>query len=448
MKKESKKTAPAMLDIARQAVALATQKGAAGVRAAAHKARNVSVQWRDGKIEKVSEATTRGLRLELFVDGRYSAAQTKDLRPEALPAFVEQAVAVTRTLAEDPFRGLPDPTLYRGASPGDLDLVDPAYEKLSATERRRVAQSLEVAARSVSGADAIVSASSGFGDTLSELYLVTSNGFEGTRRATSFSTHQFVTVKDADGRRPEDGTWAAVRRLSELPTAEDLGRRATERALRRRGAQKGRSGVLPVVVENRAAGRLFATLLRPLSGFSLQQKRSCFEGKRGTPIASSKLTIVDDPFIPKGLGSRPFDDEGLAARVLPLIEAGVLKNFYLDTYYAKKLRLDPTTERTSNLSWTLGDKSEAELIAGIKDGVFVTSFIGGNSNDLTGDFSLGIQGVRIRNGQLAEPVAEMNISGNLLDTWKRLVAVGNDPYLSSSLRAPTLVFDGLQVAGT
>jgi PmbA protein len=133
---------------------------------------------------------------------------------------------------------------------------------------------------------------------------------------------------------------------------------------------------------------------------------------------------------------------------MPVIEAGVLKNYYIDTYYGKKLQMAPTTGGPSNLVWTLGDKDQAALLAAMKDGILVTGFLGGNSNGLTGDFSLGVQGFRVRDGKIAEPVGEMNISGNHLDLWKKLAAVGNDPYPYSSMKTPTLVFEGVQFAGT
>ena len=133
---------------------------------------------------------------------------------------------------------------------------------------------------------------------------------------------------------------------------------------------------------------------------------------------------------------------------MPVLEAGVLKTYFIDTYYGKKLQMAPTTAGPSNLVWTLGDKDQAALLAAMKDGILVTGFLGGNSNGLTGDFSLGVQGFRVRGGRIAEPVGEMNIAGNHLDLWKKLAAVGNDPYPYSSMKTPTLVFEGVQFAGT
>jgi PmbA protein len=200
-------------------------------------------------------------------------------------------------------------------------------------------------------------------------------------------------------------------------------------------------------VDNRSAGRMVSMLLGPLSGSSLQQKRSFLEGKLGVPVFSDKMTIVDDPLLVGGLGSRLWDSEGIAARQRPLVDGGVLKSYYIDSYYGRKLGTAPTSGNASNLSWTIGEHDPGALVAAVSDGIFVTGFLGGNSNGLTGDFSLGVRGFRIRDGKLAEPVAEMNISGNHLEFWKRLAAVGNDPWAYSPLRTPTLVFDGVSFAG-
>jgi PmbA protein len=170
--------------------------------------------------------------------------------------------------------------------------------------------------------------------------------------------------------------------------AAEIGRTASERTLSRLGAKKAESSVLPMVLENRAAGRLVGALTAALSGQALQQKRSFLEGKVGQPVASPLLTLTDDPLVPKGFGSRLFDGEGIAAKVMPVFEKGVLRNYYVDTYYGKKLQMAPTTGGSSNLELTLGDRGQAGLLADIKDGILVTGFLGGNSNATTGDFSL------------------------------------------------------------
>jgi len=433
--------------IARDAVAAALKAGAQGVSARIAKVREVGVQWRDGQIEQVTESTTRGLALSLYVDSRFASVSTSDLRRDAIEPFIADAVAMTRTLSEDPFRTLPDPALYADRPTLDLHFADPDYGAMTAARRRDLARTIEEAARSVPKADRILSVTTSVSDSRSEMFRVTSNGFEGERVDTSFWLSGNVTVQDDDGRRPEEGDLSGGRFIRDLGDPERVGRASAERALARLGAGKVASGVMTMVLDNRTGGRLVGALLSPLAASAIQQRRSFLEGRAGQVVGSPLLSVADDPLIPRGFGSRHFDGEGISARRLPLFEAGVLQNYYVDTYYGKKLAMPPTTGSTSNLDWNLGAKSQAELIAQAGEGILVTGFLGGNSNGTTGDYSLGIQGFMIRKGALAEPVAEMNISGNQLDLWKRLVGIGNDPYEYSSTRTPTLVFEGVSFAG-
>jgi PmbA protein len=434
-------------EIARTAMKTALAKGAKEAAATVTRSRNVSVEWRDGRVEKINEATTRGLTLQLYVDGRYSQASSSDLRREALETFISDSVAMTRVLAEDPYRSLPEPALYEGRATVDLQLEDPAYASVTPEARRTAAQRLEEAARAVKGADAILSVSTGVDDTRTETFRVASNGFEGARIDTVFFVSASVSVRDADGRRPEDYAYGGARFVGELPDVSAVGRQAAERAIARLGSKKAPSAVMTLVVDNRAAGRLLSGLNGPLSGAALQQKRSFLEGRTGQAIGSPRLDVADDPLLPKAFGSRLFDGEGLAARRRPVFEKGVLRNYFVDTYYGKKLKMAPTTAGPSNLVWTLGEKSQAEMLKDVGEGILVTGFLGGNSNGTTGDYSLGVQGFTIRGGAVAEPVGEMNIAGNMLDLMKQLAAVGNDPWPYSQNRTPTLVFEGVQFAG-
>jgi PmbA protein len=439
---------PSLLEITRSAADLALRKGAQEAASGAWQARHVEVAWRDGRIEKVSEATTRGLGLDLYVDGRFASVSTSDLRPEAIERFVEDAVTLARTLAPDPHRRLPDPELYGGQAQVDLELEDPSHGGLDSATRRRIAEELEAAARAVPGAERILSVTTGASDTRAESALVHTNGFEGTKHGTDFWISAEVTVKDDDGRRPEESAASGGRFRAGLEDATSVGRRAAERALSRLGSVKGESAVITMAVDARTGGRLVAALLGPLAAAALQQRRSFLDGKVGSPIGGPLLDIGDDPLVVRGLGSRLYDSEGLAARRFPLFEGGVLRSYYVDTYYGRKLGLPPTTARASNLAWKLGPRSQEELLREMGEGILVTGFLGGNSNGTTGDFSLGVRGFRVRAGRVAEPVGEMNVSGNHLDLWKRLTAVGNDPYRYSAMRTPTLVFEGVQFAGT
>lgn len=436
-----------LLEIVRRAAEVAKKKGASGAVAGVTRTREVETGWRDGKVEKVSEATTLSLSLSLFVDGRYSSISTSDLRPEAVDRFIEDGVALTRTLAADRFRALPEPALYEGRSSVDLQTLDASATEPSPEARRAFCQQIEEAARAARGAEAILSVSAGTSEARTHSARVHTNGFEGVREQTSYSAWADVSVKDRDGRRPEESAYGSVRRRADLPAPAALGREAAERAIASLGAKKAASARTTVVIENRAARRLLGALQGPLSARSLQQKQSFLEGKIGKPVAAKLLTLIDDPLLPRGQGSRHWDGDGIAARRRPVIEQGVLQSYYIDVYYGRKLGLPPTSGGPSNVVFSPGKKDLAGLLAEVKDGLFVTGFLGGNSNGTTGDFSFGIQGRIVRAGQLAEPFAEMNVSGNQQDLWVKLAALGSDPYPYSSVRAPTLVFEGVQVAG-
>ncbi len=330
-----------MLEMAKQAVRLGQKKGAQEVAVNTRRTREVSVSWRDGNLEKLHEATTAALSLQLYVDGRYSAVSTSDLRPEALEKFIENAISLARSLAPDPYRSLPDPQTYKGQADIDLQLEDASYDSLSAVQRRKIAQSMEEAARAVDGAQAILSVTTQVADSQSQHFKVHSNGFEGTTRETSFWLAAEASVQDPDGRRPEDYDFAGSRFFKQLPDSSTIGRQAAQRALQRIGAQKGSSAVVPVAIDYRAGGRIFSYLIGPLSAASLQQKRSMFEGKLETTIGSPLLSVHDDPLIPKAFGSYLFDGEGMAAKRLAIFESGVLKNYYVDCYYGKKLKMTP-----------------------------------------------------------------------------------------------------------
>lgn len=436
-----------MLAIAQSCIQIAKSSGAKDASARAYRVRDVSLSYRDGKVESISESTTRGVNLQLYVDGRFSTVSTSDLRPEALKTFIGDNIAIAKAIAPDPFRALPDSGLYKGQANVDLQLEDPKYADVTADDGRKVAKAVYDAARGVKGNESILSVTSSFSSNLVENWMVTSNGFSGANRGTSFFLSANVSAKDADGRRPEEYDYAGSRFWSAVGDPSALGRRAALRTLDRLNAKKGGTAEMTVLVDNRAAGRLVGMLGAALNAGNLQQKRSFFEGKLGQQVASPLLSVTDDPLVPKGFGSRRFDNEGLAAKPRAVFENGVLKSFYVDTYYGRKLKMDPTSGGMSNLAWRTGSKSQKELFADAKDALLITSFIGGNSNSGTGDFSLGVVGFRIRNGVRAEPLSEMNLSGNHLEFWKKLVAVGNDPFPYSAMRTPTLVFENVSVAG-
>ncbi len=407
--------------------------------------RAVEIEYRDGQLDKVKESTQNSLNIDVYVDNKFSGHSTNDLRRDSLGKFVEDAVNMTKYLTKDQFRKLPDPKYYQGIKDIELDLIDPGYDDIQADQRVKLAADLQKLTASKS--DKIISSTAGYYDSDSESIKVHSNGFEGVKRTTSFSTGVEATVDDGEGGRPSDWNYATTRYLKDQPSTIELAKGVVDKALAKIGQTKVDSGVYDMIVYNRAAGNPIYAFYGPMTGRSIQQKRSFLDGKLGEKIASDKLTLIDDPFIKRGLASRHYDGEGMVARKRTLIEKGVLKEFLIDCYYGRKLEMEPNGGSTSNLILEYGDQSLEEMIKSVTKGILVTSFIGGNSNGTTGDFSWGLQGMLIENGKIIKPVNEMNISGNLIELWKNCVAMGNDPYIYSSLRRPSLHFKEVQFSG-
>lgn len=433
-----------LMEIAERSVAHLAKKGAKESAVSIGRGRSIECEIRERKVEKLQESASASMSVAVYVDGKYSGHSTNDLRWESVERFLDNALAMTKLLEPDPFRTLPDPKLYANRPTVELGMSDPAYATVETAARKKFAREIEDAALAQPGE--IQSVSTAFSDGWGESIRVTSNGFKGQEEYTSFSAYAECTVRDGD-KRPEDYWYIASRRFSDIKDPGMIGRTAVERAKSRIGAKKIAGGNMDVAVENRAAGRLLGFFLQASTAGTLQQKRSFLDGKLGQKVISEKLTITDDPLIPGGLASRHFDGEGISAKRMPVIEKGVLKNFFVDTYYGRKLKMEPTTGGWSNLVIEPGTKDLAAITRGMKKGIVVTSFLGGNSNSLTGDFSVGIQGYLVENGERAHPIAEMNLSGNHTKFWDSLAEVGSDPWLVSSVRIPTLLFGDVAVAG-
>lgn len=407
--------------------------------------REIEIQFRDGKIEKLKESTQNSLNLSLYVDNKYSSHSTNNMEKTGLKRFIEETVAMTKYLSKDKFRALPEKDLYRGQKSIDLKINDPGYPEIEA--KNRVDFVKEIESYAIKRSDKLISATSGYSDNYTESVRINSNGFIGERESTGFSSGAEATVRDGKKGRPEDYYYCRTRFFDEMPSPKLLGEKAVDFAVRKIGQTKIGSGKYDMVIDNRAVGRILSALYSPMRASSLQQKRSFLEGKLGKKIASEKLTLTDDPFILKGLGSRHFDGEGISAKKRTIIDKGILKDYYIDNYYGKKLGMKPNSGSPSNLIFDYGSRTREEIIKSIKNGIFVTGFIGGNSNSTTGDFSYGIMGLLLKDGLIVKPVNEMNITGNIENFWKQLVEVGNDPYPYSSWKTPTLHFNDIHFSG-
>jgi PmbA protein len=431
--------------IAKWAMEHALNSGADAARVSISHSNSSQVEVRDEKIDKLEQANQSSMRISLYVDHKYSGIATNRLNnKEELGRFIQEAIAGTRYLSEDEFRTLPDPELYYKGGGEDLKTVDPGF---SAEDPQKKIDHTFAVGKEIAGQDErIISASSTYRDRLSGNVMVTSNGFEGDHESTSFSLSATVSVHDGDS-RPR-GYWSESSVFHEELIKEGIGTHALKRALDKLGQKKIKSGTMPMIIENRQVDTILDPMISALNGSSIQQKNSFLIDMKGERIGSGLLTLVDDPFIISGRGSRLFDGEGLATRKRSIVEEGILRDYFIDTYYGKKLNMEPTSGETTNLVFKPGEPDLEGLLATVGRGILVTGFNGGNSNDSTGDFSYGIEGFLVENGKLIQPVSEMNITGNFKQIWKDLVAVGNDVYTGSSWRLPSLVFDHINFSGT
>jgi PmbA protein len=429
---------------AAQAVELAQKAGAEDAWSTVSQSRDVQFEYRDGSLEKVKDTTSQSLGIRIYAGGRYSSHSTTDLNPERLQDFIAEAVAITAALEPDEYRRITPEVLFRDRPDDDLDLVDASVEALEREQRIAWCRTLDDVAHQH---EDVISATSGVYDGTQRSASASSNGFLDEQRSTYCWFGASVTMRDQGDKRAEDWFYAGGAHVADLPDPEEVGRQALEQTVSRLGAEKGPTARSSMVVDARAAASLIGRLLGPANARSVQQGRSFWAPLVGEPAFSDKLTIVDDPLIVRGLASRRYDEEGISARALPIIEEGVVRNIYVDTYYGRKGNMVPTTGSPSNRVVRPGKLSLAELLSEAGDGVYVTSWLGGNADGTTGDFSLGLRGHVIENGKIGRPVGEMNVTGNLRDLFSRLEMVGNDPYPYSSTLAPSLVFSDVDFSG-
>jgi PmbA protein len=435
-----------MYDLCKWVLDTAGKAGAKDSRVGLSKSRLVEIQYRDKKPEIIKQATTLQMGIDLFVAGRYSSQNTCDLRKDALKEFISDAVSTTKLLAEDQYRTLPDPKYYKGQAGVDLKIADESIDKLSAEQKHAMVKAAENAAWSAGG-EKVVTVEAWFNDELGESVTLTSNGFSGDTRATNFNVGASVSVRDDDNRRPIAYEYADCHFHKKLGNPEAIGANATRKALAKLGAKKIATATLPIIIENRNVRRITKGFFDALDGRNIYRKQSFLADKKGQKIGSDKFIIVDDPLILEGAGSRLYDGDGFAAKKRTIIEAGVLKDFYIDWYYSRKLGCEPTSGSTGNMIIPAGTRSVDEIIKDLGKGILVTDFLGGNSNPTTGDFSVGIFGQFFDGGKIVHPVSEMNIADNHLKFWHKLAECANDPWPYSDWRTPSMVFSDVVVSG-
>jgi PmbA protein len=439
------------LDLVSDLIARARAAGADAADAVLFSGASLSVQRRLGETEHVERAEGRDLGLRVFVGRHAAIVSSSTVDPAGFAALAERAVAMARVVPEDPYAGLAD----TAAPPEDvaLDLADPAEP--DAAELIARAAAAEDAARAVPGVTNSEGAEAGYGRA--DAVLVTSAGFAGRAVRTSHSVSASVIAGTGTGMQ-RDYDYCSTVHLSDLDDPVAIGRSAGERAVARLNPIRPKTGRLPVIYDPRVAGGLVGHFASAINGASIARGTSFLRDKLGQRLFAAGIDIHDDPRRVRGLRSRIFDGEGTPTRARKLIEDGVLTTWLLDSRSARQLGLvstghaargtsGPPSPSPTNLYLAPGKLTPAELMADIKEGIYITELIGMGINGVTGDYSRGAAGFMIRDGVLAEPVAEITIAGNLIEMFANLTPA-NDLRFRRGTDAPSLRIEGLTIAGS
>lgn len=445
---------PDLPELAQALIDAARRAGAEAADALVVASRSVAVDWRDGALEHVERAEGLDLGLRVLVGRRQACVAASDRAPATIAALAERAVAMAREAPEDPWAGLAEPGQLSARRDAEgLELEDPGPEP-EPEWLAETAAAAEAAGLAVPG----VSRSDGAGAVwgLRRLALAASNGFAGGYARSSVSAS--VTMITGEGTAMERD-WASETRVfrAVLPDPAAIGRQAGERAAARAGARRPPSGVFPVLYDERVAGGLIGHLVAAINGAAVARGSSWLREALGQVVLPEGLSLIEDPLRPRSGGARPFDAEGLPTAPRAWVRDGVLTGWVLDLASARQLGLPPTgnasrapgappSPSTGNLELTPGTASRAELIRDMGRGLVVTAMLGATINPTTGDYSRGASGFWVEGGEIAYPVNEATIAGNLREMLRRIVPA-NDARPDASVRVPSLLVEGLTVAG-
>ncbi|WBT07271.1 TldD/PmbA family protein [Brevundimonas vesicularis] len=444
--------APVSTDLLNDIVKAALKAGADAAEAVSADRRSLSVGVRNGKLEDVEREESRDLGLRVFVGQRQASVSASDLSPATQARLVERAVAMARLAPKDPHAGFaPEDRLARGPFI-DLDLFDPSER--SAQTLEQVSAEAEAAALAVPGVARSEGGHAGWSS--SRWRLVTSHGFDGAYEGSAFSLGVGV-IAEKDGAMERGGESRSTRHLSDLPGADLIGRTAGERAVARVGPRKIASTTAPVIFDNRMAGQIVSPAIGAISGPSIARGTSFLKERLGQRVFAEGVTLIDDPFRPRGMGSTPFDDEGAMVQKRALFDDGVLTTWLLNSASARQLGLEttghasrglagPSGVSTHNLHMEPGERDLAGLIADADTGLLVTSMFGPSLNGNTGDWSAGVSGFWFENGVIAYPVSEVTVAGKLTDLYLRIQR-GSDLEFRGGFNVPSLMFDAVAIAG-
>ncbi len=442
--------------LAKKIVQRAKKKGAKQAEAFLEVGRQSSCRVRNGEIEDLTEATSKGVGLRVITkDNRLGFAYTSDFESSSLDRFVDRALQLAQTSAPNKLNGLP--TAKELGKPSETgELYDAAVANLAGDWKIKSALEMEKAGKAVDSRIATF-ASVGAGDYVSEVYVASSEGLSGGYAGTY--VYLFAAPVASEGGQRQTSSWVDYKRfLGDLETPEKVGQEAARRAVRMVGAKRVKSQQVPVIFDPLMAASFVGNLSAAVDGNAIYKNSSIFVGKLGKRLAPESVTVLDDGLLKRGLGTSPFDGEGVATRRTPILEKGVLRNYLYDSFTARKAKAKTTGNAargyssqphigTNNLYLEPGTRSPEELIREVKSGFYVTAMLGSGANPVTGEYSRGANGLWIENGELAYPVQEVTVAGNLLQMLQDLDAIGSDLQFRGSVGAPTIRFKQLTVSG-
>lgn len=441
-------------DLTQAALAAALKAGAEAADSVAIEGTSLSVEMRGGALEHAERSEGIDLGLRVLIGRRQACVSSSDTRPDALAEMAERAVAMAREAPEDATVGLADPDeIARDTDAGPLDLSDPGPDPDPATLQDEAARA-EAAARDVPGISQVDVASAGFGRR--RIHLAASNGFSGGYARSDRSISCVAITGEGTGME-RDYCGESRLHAADLPSAEEIGRIAGDRTAARAGARKPPTGAYPVLYDERISASLIGHLLQAVNGTAIARGASWLRDALGEQVLPADLSLTEDPHRPRIGGSRPFDGEGLATAARQIVENGGLMGWTLDLATGRKLGLPstanaargtsaPPSPANTNVALTQGTQSPAELMADMGTGLLVTSLIGASINPTTGDYSRGASGFWVETGEIAYPVNECTIAGNLRDMLMTL-RPANDARAHQSRMVPSLLVDGMTLAG-
>ncbi len=443
---------PDLLNLLSDLIASAKKAGADAADAIVADGTSVSVSYRLGKLEQLERSEGGDIGLRVLIGKRQAIVSSADRSKAALKELVDRAVAMARTVPEDPYCGIAEPGQLAKSLPA-LDICDPG--EISAETLIEKARSCEAAALAVKGVSNSEGASAAWGS--SQVAIAASNGFARAYESSGSSLSASVIAGDSETGMETDYDYTSAVYFADLKSPEEVGRSAGERAVRRLGGRKISSCKVPVIYDARVARGMLGHFLGAINGTAVARGTTFLKDAMASEVFASEIDIFEDPHRNRGLRSKPCDAEGLANKRRAIIEKGVLTTWILDLRSARQLKLEPTghatrgtgsppSPGTTNVWLAAGPLSPAALMRDIKEGLFVTDLVGQGVNGVTGDYSRGAVGFWIENGEITYPVHEITVAGNLKDMFKRITPA-NDLDMRYGIDAPTLRIDGMTLAG-